>query len=78
MNVVTVEKNVDMPVTRITANKYPYNEMEIGDSFLVKSERASMINTMCGINKKKGIELGMKFIAKQVLVEGGVRVWRIS
>jgi len=78
MNVVTVEKNIDMPVTRITANKYPYNEMEIGDSFLVKSERASMINTMCGINKKKGIELGMKFIAKQVLVEGGVRVWRIS
>lgn len=78
MNVVTVEKNVDMPVTRITANKYPYNEMEIGDSFLVKSERASMINTMCGINKKKGIELGMKFIAKQVLAEGGVRVWRIS
>ena len=78
MDVVTVEKNVDMPVTRITANKYPYNEMEIGDSFLVKSERASMINTMCGINKKKGIELGMKFIAKQVLVEGGVRVWRIS
>jgi hypothetical protein len=52
--------------------------MEIGDSFLVKSERASMINTMCGINKKKGIELGMKFIAKQVLAEGGVRVWRIS
>ena len=78
MDVVTVEKNVDMPVTRITANKYPYNEMEIGDSFLVKSERASMINSMCGINKKKGIELGMKFIAKQVLVEGGVRVWRIS
>ena len=78
MDMVTVEKNVDMPVTRITANKYPYNEMEIGDSFLVKSERASMINTMCGINKKKGIELGMKFIAKQVLVEGGVRVWRIS
>lgn len=78
MDMVTVEKNVDMPVTRITANKYPYNEMEIGDSFLVKSERASMINSMCGINKKKGIELGMKFIAKQVLVEGGVRVWRIS
>ena len=71
-----VEKNVDMPVMRVTASKYPYDEMEVGDSFMVTSERISMINTMCGVNKKKGVELGMKFIAKRV--EGGVRVWRIS
>ena len=76
MNVVTVEKNIDMPVMRVTASKYPYDEMEVGDSFMVTSERISMINTMCGVNKKKGEELGMKFIAKRV--EGGVRVWRIS
>ena len=76
MNEVMVEKNVDMPVMRVTASKYPYDEMEVGDSFMVTSERISMINTMCGINKKKGEELGMKFIAKRV--EGGVRVWRIS
>ena len=76
MNVVTVEKNIDMPVMRVTASKYPYDEMEVGDSFMVTSERVSMINTMCGVNKKKGVELGMKFIAKRV--EGGVRVWRIS
>jgi len=76
MNEVMVEKNVDMPVMRVTASKYPYDEMEVGDSFMVTSERVSMINTMCGVNKKKGEELGMKFIAKRV--EGGVRVWRIS
>jgi hypothetical protein len=76
MNEVMVEKNVDMPVMRVTASKYPYDEMEVGDSFMVTSERISMINTMCGVNKKKGEELGMKFIAKRV--EGGVRVWRIS
>jgi len=76
MNEVMVEKNVDMPVMRVTASKYPYDEMEVGDSFMVTSERISMINTMCGVNKKKGVELGMKFIAKRV--EGGVRVWRIS
>jgi hypothetical protein len=76
MNEVMVEKNIDMPVMRVTASKYPYDEMEVGDSFMVTSERVSMINTMCGVNKKKGVELGMKFIAKRV--EGGVRVWRIS
>ena len=76
MNEVMVEKNIDMPVMRVTASKYPYDEMEVGDSFMVTSERISMINTMCGVNKKKGEELGMKFIAKRV--EGGVRVWRIS
>jgi len=76
MNEVMVEKNVDMPVMRVTASKYPYAAMGIGDSFMVTSERISMINTMCGVNKKKGVELGMKFIAKRV--EGGVRVWRIS
>lgn len=76
MNEVMVEKNIDMPVMRVTASKYPYDEMEVGDSFMVTSERVSMINTMCGVNKKKGEELGMKFIAKRV--EGGVRVWRIS
>jgi len=76
MNEVIVEKDIEMPVIRITASKYPYAEMGIGDSFMVTSERISMINTMCGINKKKGEELGMKFIAKRV--EGGVRVWRIS
>ena len=63
MNEVMVEKNVDMPVMRVTASKYPYDEMEVGDSFMVTSERVSMINTMCGVNKKKGEELGMKFIA---------------
>lgn len=78
MNEVMVEKNIDMPVMRVTASKYPYDGMEVGDSFIVKSERASMINTMCGLNKKKGLELGMKFIARRVLEEGGVRVWRIS
>jgi len=76
MNEVMVEKNIDMPVMRVTASKYPYDEMEVGDSFMVTSERVSMINTMCGVNKKKGVELGMKFIAKRV--DGGVRVWRIS
>jgi len=76
MNEVMVEKNIDMPVMRVTASKYPYDEMGVGDSFMVTSERVSMINTMCGVNKKKGVELGMKFIAKRV--DGGVRVWRIS
>jgi len=78
MNEVIVDKNVDMPVMRVTANKYPYDEMEVGDSFLIKSHLASKINTMCGLNKKRGLELGRKFIAKRVLEEGGVRVWRIS
>jgi hypothetical protein len=47
--------------------------MKVGDSFLAKDV---LIGAMCNYNKRNGVKLGMKFVAKK---EGdGVRVWRIE
>jgi hypothetical protein len=72
-----IEKGIEMPVLmkgRTATVTYPYEKMEVGDSFLVKSDKKHMINTMCTKNKVMGERLGRKYVAR--VVEGGVRVWR--
>ena len=74
-----IEKDIPIPHSRLTGNrkKYPFENMEIGDSFFVqvvnifeKRKRASSI-IACARR-----ELPKKFISRQV--DGGVRIWRIS
>ncbi len=68
-----IEKNVPPP--RNTAGvpaKYPWREMEIGDSFFVPENKApKKMQTY-----RMGKELGRKF--SYASVEGGIRVWRIA
>jgi hypothetical protein len=76
---IVVERGIPLPekVTgkgRVAGVVYPYEKMEVGDSFLVGSEKKHMINVMCTKNKLKGEELGRVYVARKV--EGGVRVWR--
>jgi hypothetical protein len=67
---VELEKGVPLPVAR---QKYPYKEMEVGDSFFVF---AGGIQNVCNQNYRMGKKLGMSFIARK---EGdGVRVWRTA
>ena len=77
MSEFKVERGIAMPVIsngKKAAVVYPYDKMEVGDSFLVKTDKKHMINTMCTKNKVWGEKLGMKYVARNV--EGGVRVWR--
>ena len=68
---ITVEKNVELPVTRVR-NSYPYKQMEVGDSFFVDNTKMQIV---CNANYRANKSLGKKFIARR---EGnGVRVWRI-
>ena len=70
MNQVTVEKDVLLPALRV-AHRYPYKEMEVGDSFFLDN---TSIQVVCNNNYRTGKLLGKKFIARR---EGdGVRVWR--
>ena len=74
-----IESGVEIPTNakpkKEKVAKYPYAEMNIGDSFFVPSgERGGSLGNICAMNKKMGERLGWKFVARTV--EGGVRVWR--
>jgi hypothetical protein len=67
---IVMESGVQMPKPRVVY-AYPYEEMDVGDSFCVPLEaRAKVLNA----NYRAGKRLGRVFTAK---TEGDqVRVWR--
>ena len=66
-----VERGVSLPSPRVVY-AYPYEEMDVGDSFTVPvSARQKVLNA----NYRAGKRLGMRFEAR---TEGDVvRVWRV-
>jgi len=70
-----IEKNVPMPQPK-NVEVYPYKEMDVGDSFMVKGESKYLLATVCNRNGKYGKKLGMRFTAKKM--GNGVRVWRVE
>jgi uncharacterized protein (DUF2249 family) len=68
---ILIEKNIPIPSTR---GKYPWGEMEVGDSIFIEgaktSSRISTLTHSYGLSNKK------KFTVRKV--DGGVRVWRIE
>lgn len=71
-----IEKNVPLPPKSQPGRKekYPFREMEVGDSFLVTDQKKQP--SVTGAGKK----YGMTFVSRTV-VEGGVkgyRVWRTA
>jgi hypothetical protein len=67
-----IEKGVVMPVKRSQV-VYPYEDMEIGDSFKVDG---GTLQAMCYQNRKWGKKLGRVYTARKS--DDGVRVWRVS
>ena len=67
---IVLESGVSMPKARVVY-AYPYEDMEVGDSFVVPiGARAKVLNA----NYRAGRRLGRVFTAK---TEGDtVRVWR--
>jgi len=68
--VISVESGIPMP-TR--SSKYPYEELSVGDSFLVTDIPSQIVSNN---NWRMSKKLGRRFVAKKV--DGGVRVWRIT
>ena len=76
---IAVDKSVAMPVRKAdmrTGYKYPYERMNVGDSFVVNTGSKYLLSQMCTKNKWEGEKLGMEFVARQM--EDGVRVWRVA
>ena len=75
-----VENGIEVPA-KMTGNplKYPWDKMDIGDSFHVEHGADHPTNTQRRLSAAAdgyGYRHNMKFITRQV--EGGVRVWRIE
>jgi hypothetical protein len=72
MQVIEVERGLDMPTPRVVYS-YPYEDMDVGDSFTVPlAARQKVLNA----NYRAAKRLGLKFMAK---TDGEVvRVWRVA
>ncbi len=67
---ITVEKDIPMPPKSMSgrASKYPWDDMEVGDSFLVAESNSAPVPP------SRLTEQGKKFSSRAV--KKGFRVWR--
>ena len=68
-----IEKNVPLPEDRPAATKYPFGQMEVGDSFAVDPSQATRVrNAACYHARNHG--------AKFSILKNGekFRCWRIA
>lgn len=72
MTTYKIEKNVPLPAGGLNARKYPFGDMEIGDSLFVTERTNSFRNAATAYGRAHGIKL------ISATVDGGVRVWRIA
>jgi len=80
---IKIDKNVPMPVMQGRESKYPFSEMEVGDSFFVAGMTSNQMNNASSHYRKKH---GWSFICRNVEFydEGpginvkGARIWRVK
>jgi len=68
----TLERGLEIP-DRKTGPKYPYDRLELGDSFYIQD---GDLSKLCNANYREWRRTGKKYTARKV--ENGVRVWRIE
>lgn len=81
---ITIDKNIPIPNGadwESKPEKYPFAEMEIGDSFFIacKDSMAPLCQSsleLAALSYASEHNLDAKFVTRAVL--GGVRVWRVK
>lgn len=68
---IKVDSGVPLPSAK---QKYPYAELQVGDSFVVSGRG---LQVMCNANYRYGKKLGCVYTAKR-LEDGSIRIWRVS
>lgn len=70
-----VEKGIPIPKPKSggAPSKYPWDQLAVGDSFLVPDKTKKTFSSQLLYRGKRN---GCKYIARDV--EGGVRVWRVK
>ena len=78
-----IDKGIPLCAPRAQSNKYPLDEMEVGDSFFVphpdaKKARQNALARNAGQYRKppKHTPFQRHFVTRTV--EGGVRIWRVK
>lgn len=77
-----IEKNIPMLSARAASHNYPYGDMEVGDSFLVKTEGVNELSVSRRLRSSAYVYAsksgdGKKFTVRKVGDEG-FRVWRVA
>lgn len=72
MSKFKIDRNYAMPI-RTSSIEYPFNDMEVGDSFFVASE-SRKIDSLRGRISSAARMKGIKVATRKI--DGGLRVWR--
>ena len=74
-----IEKGVAIPARNFKKSRYPFNEMDVGDSFIVPitgSKRTTQTRLSASAASYSRYKQGRKFTVR--VVENGFRVWRTA
>ncbi len=71
---VKIDKGIPVPEARGMMRRYPWSEMEIDDSFLLKSDVKSNSSHVSLANKR----YAPKRFTSRRLSDGSRRIWRIE
>ena len=73
MSDVKIDKGIPMPESK-NSSKYPWGELEIGDSFLAVG--AKTISSLTNSKRGAALRYGMEYITRTT--PEGIRVWRVK
>lgn len=73
--IVKIDKDIPLPGDvhfRLRNNKYPWAEMEVGDSFVFENVKRGSVATMVSLRNK--YDAPKQFVVR--IVDGVMRCWR--
>ena len=70
---IVIEKNIPLPPRQNRASTYPFDDLEVGDSFFIEGKSAKSFGSTVQAAAKR---TGAKFTTRAF--DDGVRVWRIA
>jgi len=82
MRIYPVTSNVEMPGLGFRVKKYPFDEMEVGDSVLIELDKHDGPTIYASVKRSAYRLAGKKFMVRSVRGKSGmrtaIRVWRTS
>lgn len=76
MSNIVIDKGVPVPPSNVSRRKYPFDAMEVGDSFFVAGRQHKVYGAINWHTKHSN----KRFTTRKVVENGvaGIRVWRVS
>lgn len=74
MSEYKIEKGVPMPERGVRSIRYPFEQMEVGDSFTYLAAEDALVRSAAHRNTKA---TGKRFAVRKLSASGG-RCWRVS